>query len=201
MDTIARSPRAVPQGLIPRVCPGPVYGVCPGPVHRVLATFLFACFLAAPAGGCAAHEDPVSTPDFETRLALKNAVGDEAREFPSGEPITLVVTLRNRAAAPRTLTLPTSQTHDCIVSAAGHKEVWRHSSGRMFAQVITDLTLKPGESRTFTAAWSQTDAKGRPVPPGEYEAVGLVPGGAAGCRSDPVAFTIRPAGAKKAAGP
>ncbi len=162
---------------------------------------LFACILAAPAGSCAAHEEPVTPPDFETRLVLKNAAGDEARELKSGETITLVVTIRNRAAAPRTLTLPTSQTHDCFVYAAGDKEIWRHSSGRMFAQVITELTLSPGKSRTFTATWNQTDAKGKPAPPGEYEAVGLVPGNAPGCRSDAVRFTIRPPAAKNPAGP
>jgi intracellular proteinase inhibitor BsuPI len=148
--------------------------------------------LATPAGGCAAHEEPVTKPEFETRVVLRDAAGAEAREFGSGERITFEVTLRNRAAAPRTLPLPTSQTHDCRVYGADHKEVWRLSSGRMFAQVITELTLKPGESRVFSATWDQTDTKGRPVPPGEYQAVGLVPGKVPGLRSDPVVFTIRP---------
>ena len=170
--------------------------------RRAPLVSVLACFLAAPAGGCAVHEESVTKPDYETRLVLKNAAGDEAREFPAGETITFVVTLRNRAAAVRTLTLSTSQTLDCLVYAADHKEVWRHSSGRMFAQVITELTLKPGESRTFTATWNQTDSQGRPVPPGEYEAVGLVPGKAPGCRSDDVKFTIRrPPAAGKPAGP
>jgi len=162
---------------------------------------LFAAFLAAPAGGCAAREEPVTPPDFETRLVLKNPAGDETREFQAGETITFVVTLTNRASAPRTLTFPSSQTHDCFVYVADHKEVWRHSSGRMFAQVITEVTLKPGESRVFTATWNQTDAKGSPVPPGEYETVGLVNGRAPGCRSEPLRFTIRPAAARKPAGP
>ena len=169
--------------------------------RRALLTFLSACILAAPAGGCAAHEEPVTTPDFETRLVLKNAGGVEASEFQSGETITFSVTIRNRAAAPRTLTLPTSQTHDCFVYAVDHKEVWRHSSGRMFAQMITELTFQPGESRTFIATWDQTDAKGRAAPAGGYEAVGLVPGRAPGCRSDAVTFTIRPPAARKPAAP
>jgi len=157
-------------------------------------------FLAAPAAACSADGEPVATPDFETGLVLKNAAGKEAREFNSGEPITLVVTIRNRTDWRRTLTLPSSQTHDCLVYTADHKEVWRHSLGQMFAQVIIELTLEPGESRTYTATWKQTDANGKPVPPGKYEAVGLVPGRAPGCRSDAVSFTIRPA-AKKPTGP
>ena len=179
-------------------------------MRRARFAGLLACLLAAPAGGCAAREEPVTQPDFETRLVLKNAAGEEASAFRSGETITLVVTIRNRAAAPRSLTFSSSQTHDCFIYAAapkdagvpkdaggdsggdagGRREVWRHSAGRMFAQVITDLTLAPGESRSFTATWNQTDAKGKPVPPGRYEAVGLVAGRAPGCRSDSVSFTI-----------
>jgi intracellular proteinase inhibitor BsuPI len=167
---------------------------------RTALISFFAALLAAPAGGCAAHEDPVTQPDFETRLVLKNSAGDETREFKAGETITFVVTLTNRASVPRTLTFPTSQTHDCFVNTADHKEVWRHSSGRMFAQMITEVTLKPGESRVFTATWNQTDARSKPVPPGEYEAVGLVNGRAPGCRSEPLRFTIPPATAGKSAG-
>ncbi len=163
----------------------------------MLTRFLLACILATPAGACAARERPVPIADFETRLVLKNARGDEAREFRVGEPITFVVTIRNRADAARNLTLPTSQTHDCLVSGADHREVWRLSSGRMFAQVITEIALRPSEWRAFTATWNQADAGGRPVPPGEYDGVGLVPGGAPGCCSDAVRFTIRPAGGGK----
>lgn len=129
--------------------------------------------------------------DFETRLVLKDAAGKEAHVFRSGEPVTLLVTIRNRSDAGRTLTLPTSQTHDCIAYAGKDKEVWRWSAGRMFAQVITALTFAPGESRTFTATWDLTDPRGAPLPPGDYQAVGLVPARTPGARSEPVAFTIR----------
>ena len=159
---------------------------------RASLTALLAALLAAPAGGCAAREEKsVDRPDFETRLELKNAAGEAAREFRSGETITFVVTIRNRSAAPRTLTLPTSQTHDCIVTSADHREVWRLSSGRMYAQMITEWTLKPGETRSFATPWDPLDVSGRPLPGGEYEAVGLVPARAPGCRSDKVRFTIR----------
>jgi len=174
-----------------------------GALRRALLALPLACLLAGPSAGCLAREQAVNAPHFETRLVLKNDAGKEERAFLSGERITFVVTLRNRSESPRTLSLPTSQTHDCFVYAAGdraggrdsgsRREIWRHSRGRMFAQVITELTLAPGESRSFTAAWDQAGPDGRPVPPGEYEAVGLVPGKAPGCRSDEVPFTIRPA--------
>ncbi|HKB07644.1 MAG TPA: BsuPI-related putative proteinase inhibitor [Candidatus Polarisedimenticolia bacterium] len=138
-------------------------------------------------------------PEFETRIELKNPSGAAAREFPAGAVITFVVTIRNQSDAPRTLTLPTGQTHDVVVTNAGHKEVWRYSRGRMFAQVIVDLTLKPGESRSYTTTWDQTDAQVKALPPGDYEAVGLVPGGSPGCRSESVPFAIRPSASAKPA--
>jgi hypothetical protein len=151
---------------------------------------VLAVLLAAP--GCARGEEAVTTPDIETRLVLRGAAGKEAKEFRGREPITLVVTIRNRGDAECTLTLPTSQTHDCIVHDAGGREVWRWSAGRMFAQVLTELTLAPGASRTFTSTWDLTDRAGAPLPPGDYRAVGLVPARVPGARSDPVPFAIRP---------
>jgi hypothetical protein len=145
--------------------------------------------------GCAAGGG-TAPPDFETRLALVNAAGKETNVFKRGEPVTLVVTVRNRSAAPRTLTLPTSQTHDCIVRAAedrGAGEAWRWSRGRMFTQAITELTLAPGEARRFTVTWDQRGVDGSPLPPGEYRVVGLVPGKERGLRSGPVTLTLAPA--------
>jgi hypothetical protein len=124
---------------------------------------------------------------------LVNAAGEEASVFGIGEPITLVVTLRNRGDTPRTLTLPTSQTHDCIVQAGGEKgkeEAWRWSRGRVFAQVITELTLAPGESRRFPVTWDQRGADGSLLPPGKYRVVGVVPGGERGLRSEALSFTL-----------
>ena len=143
--------------------------------------------------GCARAEETMAAPDFETRLVLKGAAGKEATAFRSRETITFAVTIRNRRDAPQTLTFASSQTHDCFVYKGENKEVWRWSAGRLFAQVITELTLAPGESRTFTVAWDQTDRQGAPLPPGDYQAVGLVAARVPGARSAPVAFTIRAA--------
>ncbi|MGH8707992.1 MAG: BsuPI-related putative proteinase inhibitor [Burkholderiales bacterium] len=134
--------------------------------------------------------------DFETRLVLKNTAGKESVEFRGRESITFAVTIRNRSDAARTLTLPSSQTYDCIVYSGKDREVWRWSAGRMFTQAITELSLAPGESRSFTLTWNQTDRKGAPLPAGDYRVVGLVPGRAPGLRSGTVAFTLRPPEAK-----
>jgi len=160
---------------------------------RVRGGVLIGLLIAAP--GCARAEDKMAASGFETRLSLTDAAGKEAHAFSARDPVTLIVTIRNRSDAPRTLTLPTSQTHDCIVYAGNDKEVWRWSAGRMFAQVITEQTFTPGESRTIAVRWDLTDPKGAPLPPGDYRAVGLIPGRSPGARSEPVVFTIRPPGA------
>jgi hypothetical protein len=160
-----------------------------GPLLLAFLLAVPACGAAGPSGPAPAA--PPSPPsDFETRLALKDAAGKETTAIPAGAPITLVVTVRNRADAPRTLTLPTSQTHDCIVFA-DEREVWRWSAGRVFAQVLTELTLAPGETRAFSVAWSARDRAGAPLPAGRYRAVGLVPAEGPGLRSAPLAFEVR----------
>lgn len=145
--------------------------------------------LAAPvsAGG----DGNTAASDFETSLVLKDAAGMESVEFQGRGLITFTVTIRNRSDALRTLTLPSGQTHDCIVYSETDQEVWRWSAGRVFIQTLTELTLAPGESQSFTATWDLTDRQGAPLPPGEYRAVGLVPGRAPGLRSGPLIFTIR----------
>jgi hypothetical protein len=168
------------------------------PQARAGRGLLLALLLAAP--GCARAEETVAAPDLETRLLLKDAAGKESAEFQGRETVTLAVVIRNRGASPRTLTFPSSQTHDCIVHAGEGTEVWRWSAGRMFAQVLTELTLAPGESRTFTITWDLTDRKGAPLPPGDYRAVGLVAARVPGARSAPATFTIRPREAKKPSG-
>ena len=143
-----------------------------------------------------AGEETLAAPDFETRLVLKDTAGTETNTFQHRDRITIAVIIRNRSDAPQTLTVPSSQTHDCIVYSGDKKEVWRWSAGRMFAQMITELTLAPGESRTFTTSWDLTDRTGSPLSPGDYSAVGLVPGPTPGLTSTPVTFTIRPPGAR-----
>jgi intracellular proteinase inhibitor BsuPI len=163
--------------------------------HGALGVLL-SCFLTMPAGRCAGDEGSVAKPELQTHLLLKNASGKESSEFQSGEAITFIVTIRNRVGVARVFSLPSSQTHDVLVYAGKDVEAWRWSSGRMFAQVITELTLSPGESRSFAITWNQTDNKGAPLSPGTYQAVGQVPAGVPGSRSDPVTFTIRPSAAK-----
>ncbi len=128
---------------------------------------------------------------LETVLTLQNSARENAKAFGRDKSIRMVLTIRNRTSDTLKLSLPSACTHDMVVTTKQHKELWRWSTGRMFAQVLTDVTLLPGESKSFVEIWDQTGSDGRPVPPGEYEAVGLIPARNEDIRSKPQVFTIR----------
>ncbi len=129
---------------------------------------------------------------FETTLTLQDSAGIPTLQFDAGQPITLVMTIRNRTDAPRSVMLPTSQSYDCSISTAEGREVWRWSKGVMFAQVVTELKLAPGDTKSYSQIWNQKADDGTMLPPGRYRAIGMIPVDIPGTTSEPVIFTIRP---------
>ena len=121
--------------------------------------------LAAPCG-----RDParVTTAGLALRLELQDTAGRSARRFDAGKPVGLVLEARNAGQAPLRLEFPTARTHDFRIVDAGGKELWRWSHGRLFAQMLTQIELAPGELRRFAAAWDQRDASGSLAAPGRY---------------------------------
>jgi hypothetical protein len=127
---------------------------------------------AAPEPGCAESGSGDEEVGVEVRLTLEREEGVEAHSFAPGEPLGLVLTLRNPGAAPWRRSLPTAQTHDFAVVGSDGRELWRWSAGRMFAQMLGELVLAPGEVRSFRARWSPA-----PLPaPGSYRARGWIVG-------------------------
>lgn len=93
----------------------------------------------------------------------------------------------NRSAHAVTLTFPSAQPGDVSLERDG-AERYRWSEGRMFAQVIEERSLAPGE------AWTCALEGTLEVEPGRYEAIGTV-----ACRPPPPA--VRAAVVVEAAGP
>ena len=124
-------------------------------------------------------------PPAGLRLVLKV----EGRNFPIGEPIKIELKLKNASKEPVTITFPTSQRFDLVVSDTEGKEVWRWSHGKVFLQVIQEVTLEPGEELEFKATWDQRDNEGRQVPSGAYVMVGELTGEPK-VVSRPIRFTI-----------
>lgn len=80
----------------------------------------------------------------------------EVRE--GGREAALVV--EHAGSAPLRLRFRTAQQFEARALADG-REVWRWSAERVFAQVVTDVELAPGERRTWTFTLPE-------LPPGTY---------------------------------
>ena len=143
--------------------------------------------LAAP---CGAGPERVGSAGLELRLEVQDAAGAATRSFAAGAPVGLVLEVRNAGEAPRRLEFPTARTHDFAVSDARGVERWRWSRGRLFAQMLEEVELAPGESRRFAVAWDQRNADGAPVAPGRYQVVASLACAPAPPPVGPVAFEI-----------
>ena len=86
-----------------------------------------------------------------------------------GQPVQLTVTLANPTAQEATVELATSQVYDVLIFR-GQQVIWRWSEGKAFLQVISRVTLRPGEARPYDVVWDQRDDQGRQVPAGDYTA-------------------------------
>jgi hypothetical protein len=143
------------------------------------------------AQACAEGEATDRTPDaLEVRVALRGRDGRETRGLRRAEAVTLTLTVHNPSDQPRALTLPTSLTHDFAISAESGGELWRWSTGRQFAQMLSEVTLAPGASRTFSETWDQVCGDGLPAAVGAYRLDGWIPALAAPLRSEPIEFEI-----------
>ncbi|MDR7483581.1 MAG: BsuPI-related putative proteinase inhibitor [Armatimonadota bacterium] len=125
-------------------------------------------------------------------LRLQVTVGKDA--FARGEPVSIFLRVVNSAASPVAVTFPSSQQFDLIVRQRGAL-IWQWSHDKAFLQVIREVPLAPGETRTFSGTWDQRDLQGRQVDPGTYDVyvafLGWQRGGARGIEVGPVRITIQ----------
>ena len=131
---------------------------------------LLALLLSAgivPGGRLAAANGPVS---------LRLEVSADRPRYAVGEAVRLTLAVTNLGRDAVSLITPSSQHYEFVVLKVT-EEVWRWSADQMFLAVLSQLTILPGETRTFTAEWDQRDRAGRPVNPGDYLVVGILIGG------------------------
>jgi intracellular proteinase inhibitor BsuPI len=88
--------------------------------------------------------------------------------MPSGSPKlykqSFTFTVSNPTRPTFTGHAPTAQLHDIVVcrkTGAAREEVWRWSTDKMFAQVVTPVDINPGKSWETKADWEfrATDVK------------------------------------------
>ena len=85
----------------------------------------------------------------------------------------LMVLAHQATDEPVQLDFSSSQKYDFIATQKG-REIWRWSRDKVFAMMLDQMILKPGESLRYTATWDQRDNEGEFVPPGGYEIVGVL---------------------------
>ncbi len=114
-------------------------------------------------------------PSFVTELSLQDLDGQVTDSFERGDPITLVLTVRNRLGTSVEVDFPSARTFDFVVVRQNTDNVvWQWSNGRNFPQVATTLTFAPGETKTFSWDWDQQGNNGEQVRRDSYEARGVL---------------------------
>lgn len=93
---------------------------------------------------------------------------DKAIYYP-GQPITITLTVFNYTEDTVSFTFTSSQRYDFFISREG-KEIWRWSSGKIFAQVVGEEKIKPGESLTFKETYTSRIK----LSPGIYQVTGIL---------------------------
>lgn len=85
-----------------------------------------------------------------------------------GECVAIEYTIQNNTNQTITYTFPSSMNYDVWVTRGGSEEVYRMSRGKAYLAMVTSMTLKPGDKRTFSAQWNQKDSSGKQIGPGAY---------------------------------
>ncbi len=92
--------------------------------------------------------------------------------------VTFNFALVNNSSQNQTLTFPTAQVFEVVITDRTGAEVYRYSDGRMFAEVLTDRTIASGESISGGVRWDLTDKQGNRAAPGRYTVeLSFVPAG------------------------
>lgn len=87
----------------------------------------------------------------------------------TGQPVSFTFTVTNTGNDSVSLQFRDSCRADFAVYE-DDEEYWRWSEGRMFAQVLQETSLAPGERETFEATWEDPES-GRYTGRAELEAV------------------------------
>jgi hypothetical protein len=95
----------------------------------------------------------------------------------AGEPVPFTLQIVNAGGRPATLYHQgRSPAFDLVVQDDTGRMVWQRLAGATLLMILGVRQLAPGETLQLEDTWSQQDGAGRPVPPGRYRLIGIVPG-------------------------
>lgn len=108
---------------------------------------------------------------LKDKLKLSLEVRSEKAKQEDRLRFTLVI--QNISNDSLTLCFTSSKKVDFVVSQSG-AELWRWSSGRMFAQVMLDQAVDSGKIIRFTEVWNYKGLSGDRLPAGAYDLTGIL---------------------------
>ena len=139
-----------------------------------------------PRAGAATVDAPL-----EIRLTIRDAKGASQRVFDAAQNVTFELAVLNTGDVVETVSLASSKTHDFVVLSSQGIEIWRASKGRFFGQMLTEISIAPGETRRFTSTWNQLCLDGTAALAGEYRVMGFLATTPSQAAGSPSRFTIR----------
>jgi hypothetical protein len=83
------------------------------------------------------------------------------------QPVRFDLVVTNKSRRPVTIPFNTGQRFDFEVEQEG-KLIWNWANQRLFTQMVSSVTLNPGESKEFTARWDFRSNRDVLVQPGRY---------------------------------
>lgn len=123
-------------------------------------------------------------------VTLAATITADKKTYSRGQIVRFNLTLRNTGKSVQKLTFSSGQSFDITATPAGRTEAaWRWSHDKMFTMALRDVSLRAGETQSWTATWEQTDNNGNPLPRGEYSVVGSITANG-GIDTPPLAITL-----------
>jgi hypothetical protein len=110
----------------------------------------------------------ISADKLETaNLGFSLCLTTDRAVYSPGDAVEMTLTVSNRAKRAVTFRFRDARRFDFIIETKG-KSLWRWSDGRMFAQVLGEERLPPGDSLTYRAKFKGV------LKPGIYMVRGMV---------------------------
>ncbi|MDI6820468.1 MAG: BsuPI-related putative proteinase inhibitor [Candidatus Hodarchaeaceae archaeon] len=117
-----------------------------------------------------------------TENAVELAISIEKRGYRSGENVDVAFLLKNGRNGEVKLIFSDSQIFDLVMYDENLAKVCAWSDDKAFLEVVTEIALNPGESRSQLLTWGQRKydrdtSEYLPIKPGKYYLEGLLMGG------------------------
>ncbi len=101
-------------------------------------------------------------------------VKTDKKVYKPDEPIKMTLVVKNNSSAAVSLPFSSGQKYDIEIrhgKGRNGAKAWQWSRGKVFAQMMSDLSLGSGKTITFTAAFNPNEKsvyKPLPLDPGDY---------------------------------